>query len=143
VAVHARAARPDGEPVAMPHPVAWHQLHTKDVDRAWAVYSDLFGWAHTQTFDVADPEGGHRLFAWGASGPIAGSMANTARWPGVHPHWLFYFPIADLDTALAKVQARGGVVVQRPAVLPNGYRLAPCDDPQGAAFGLLQAPARI
>jgi hypothetical protein len=27
------------------------------------------------------------MFAW--DGEIVGSMANTARWPGVHVHWLF------------------------------------------------------
>ncbi|HXK20963.1 MAG TPA: VOC family protein, partial [Polyangiaceae bacterium] len=32
--------------------VAWHQLHTRDVERSWSVYSGLFGWKHTQTVDV-------------------------------------------------------------------------------------------
>jgi predicted enzyme related to lactoylglutathione lyase len=117
-------------------PVAWHQLHTRDLDRSWALYSELFGWTHTETLDVADPEGGHRMFAWDASGSSVGSMANTARWPGVHPHWLFHFRVADLDAALAKVRERGGKATA-PIALPNGDRLAACEDPQGAAFGLI------
>jgi predicted enzyme related to lactoylglutathione lyase len=123
-------------------PVAWHHLHTKDLDRAWAQYTELFGWAATDTFDAADLVGGYRMFAWDGSGGSAGSMANTARWPGVHPHWQFYFRVADLEASLAKVQALGGLVVRPPARLPNGDLLVPCDDPQGAAFGLFQSSAR-
>jgi predicted enzyme related to lactoylglutathione lyase len=122
-------------------PIAWHQLHTRDADRAWAEYSELFGWTHTETFDVADPAGGHRMFAWEGSSKSVGSMANTARWPGVHAHWLFYFPVGDLEAAVAKVKAHGGRVLTSPAELPNGARLAPCEDPQGAAFGLHHSPA--
>jgi uncharacterized protein len=118
-------------------PVAWHQLHARDVARAWTFYSDLFGWSHTETADMPDLEGGHRIFAWEDGGRPVGSMANTARWPGVHVHWLFYFSVADLDDAVAKVRANGGNA-QEAVVLPNGSRIAPCEDPQGAAFGLLQ-----
>lgn len=119
--------------------VAWHQLHTRDADAAWALYSELFGWKHTESFDAPDLIGGHRMFAWpGAITTSIGSMANTGRWPGIHPHWLFYFQVPDLDAALARAQASGGRPASRPAVLPNGSRLVPCDDPQGAAFGLYE-----
>jgi predicted enzyme related to lactoylglutathione lyase len=120
-------------------PVAWHHLHTNDLDRVWAVYSELFGWRQTGALDVADPVGGYRMFSWDDSSRSLGSMANTARWPGVHAHWLFYFPVADLEAALTTVHARGGRAAGQRAVLPDGTRLAPCEDAQGAAFGLLQA----
>jgi predicted enzyme related to lactoylglutathione lyase len=123
-------------------PVAWHQLHTRDVERAWAIYEELFGWTHTKTTEVADLEGGFRLFAWAGSNESVGMMGNTARWPGVHSHWLFYFPVRDLDGALAKVPANGGRVVAPAAALANGDRLAPCEDAQGAAFGLYEAAPR-
>jgi predicted enzyme related to lactoylglutathione lyase len=55
----------------------------------------------------------------------------------VHVHWLFYFSVANLDDAIAKVRANGGNP-QSAVVLPNGDRIARCEDPQGAAFGLLQ-----
>ena len=82
------------------------------------------------------------MFAWDDSGKSVGGMANTARAPEVHAHWLYCFPVADLDGALAKVSAKGGRALT-PAVLPNGDRIAPCDDPQGAAFGLLQLAPRV
>jgi predicted enzyme related to lactoylglutathione lyase len=136
VAVRASTEKPRGAPVA------WHQLHTRDLDRAWAAYSELFGWTHTETLDVADVGGRLRMFAWDDSGKSVGGMANTARAPEVHAHWLYFFPVADLDGRVAKVRAKGGRVGKL-AVLPNGDRIAPCGDPQGAAFGLLQSVSRV
>lgn len=120
-------------------PVAWHQLHTRDAHAAWALHSELFGWTHTESFGAPDLVGDHRMFAWTGTRISVGSMANTARWPGVHAHWMFYFRVPDLDAALARAQASGARPVSRPMVLPNGDRLAPCDDPQGAAFGFYEA----
>lgn len=118
------------------HPVRWHQLHTRDVERAWAGYSELFGWAHRQTLDAPDLVGGHRLFAWSEGGEPVGSMGNTARWPGVHPHWLFHLPVDDIEASVARVRALGGTATD-PIALPSGLSLSACEDPQGAAFGLV------
>jgi predicted enzyme related to lactoylglutathione lyase len=118
-------------------PVVWHQLHTRDVEGAWALYHELFGWAHKQTLDVPEPVGGYRLFAWNEAGVPVGGMGNTARSPGVHTHWEFFLPVVDIDEAAARVRALGGKAME-PFVLPDGMRLVACDDPQGAAFGLAQ-----
>jgi len=119
-------------------PVAWHHLHTADLERTWEVYAELVGWQNKGTFAFADVEGGFRNFAWEASGGKVGTVANTARLPGVHPHWLYYFRVPDLDATLALVREKGGKTLE-PVALPNGDRLAACDDPQGAAFGLIEA----
>lgn len=125
-------------PTAAQGPVAWHQLHAKDAERAAEVYSKLFGWAQVQTLNVADPEGGHRLFAFSENNDPVGSIANTARWPGVHTHWLFYFPVLGIDAAVARVRSLGGTA-RDPILFPDGRRrLAACEDPQGAAFGLVE-----
>ena len=137
VAVRASTGRPRGAPVA------WHHLHTRDLDRAWTEYRELFGWEHTETLAVDDPVGGYRMFAWEVGGKTVGSMANTARWPRVHTHWLFYFSVPDIDAAMAAVRARGGqVLLESATVLPGGDRIAPCDDAQGVAFGLHQSAGR-
>jgi predicted enzyme related to lactoylglutathione lyase len=119
-------------------PVAWHHLHTRDRDGAWAMYSELFGWTHTETFDVADPVGGYWMFAWESPDASVGSMANTARAEGVHSHWLFYFSVPDIEGTMAKVRAHGGIAPVEATVLPHGDRIAACEDGQGAAFGLYQ-----
>jgi uncharacterized protein len=135
VAVRASTARPRRAPVA------WHQLHTRDLDRVWTAYSELFGWVQTETLEVPDPAGDCRMFAWEAGGKSVGSIANTARTVGVHAHWLFFFSVPDLEATMAKVRTHGGRAPAEAITLPNGDRLAPCEDAQGAAFGLHQ-PAR-
>ena len=117
--------------------IAWHQLHTRDAERAWAMYSELFGWVHTETLQLADPVGGHQLFAWRQGNESIGSIGNTARWAGVHPHWLFYVAVADIDAAVVRVRALGGTAMN-PILLAGGKYLSACEDPQGAAFGLIR-----
>lgn len=116
--------------------LGWHQLHVRDAAWAWAMYSGIFGWVNTETLDAPDLVGGHRLFAWRRGSEAVGSIANTARWPGVHTHWLFYFTVADIESAVARVRASGGTAMH-PLSLP-GKRLSACEDPQRAAFGLIQ-----
>ncbi|MDB4933367.1 MAG: hypothetical protein JWP87_339 [Labilithrix sp.] len=115
----------------------WHQLHTRDRARGWELYGERFGWTKTAIDDAPSVEDGHLSFAYAGSREAVGSMASTARLPGVHTHWLYYFRVPDLDDAALAVKANGGVVAAV-ATLPNGHRIAPCDDPQGAAFGLMQ-----
>lgn len=131
VGVRARPA------VVIDAPVSWHQLHSRDAAASWALYRDLFGWAHKQTIDLPEPDGGYRLFAWDEASAPVGALGNTARWPGVHPHWLYHFTVADIDAAAARVRALGGTAME-PVALPGGMRLVACEDPQGAAFGLAQ-----
>lgn len=132
IGVRARAASVGGAA-----PVVWHQLHTSDMERSWSLYSELFGWSHARTLDVPNPVGGFRSFAWRDGGAIVGAMGNTARWPGVHPHWLFCLPVPDVDDAASQVRAHGGTAME-PVASPD-MRIVACEDPQGAAFGLAQS----
>lgn len=118
-----------------PSPVAWHQLHTTDRERAWAAYAEAFGWARRETWQAGGDVGENVTFAWDATGPAVGSMADTARNPGTHTHWLFFFEVPDVDAAVARVGTHGGeTMIARQ--LPNGARVAVCHDPQRAEFGL-------
>ncbi|HSY38440.1 MAG TPA: VOC family protein [Polyangia bacterium] len=114
--------------------VVWHSLNTADLARATASYCTLLGWQLTEALDLG-PHGRHHQFAWSRGGASVGAMAEIKGRPGVHPHWLFHFRVAALGPALAKVRAAGGLVLD-PVTLPNGTRIAVCDDPQGAAFAL-------
>jgi hypothetical protein len=120
-------------------PVVWHHLHTRDLERSWAAYSEIFGWTRTGALAAPDLDGGYRLFGWGEAGESVGTIANTALAPGVQPHWLFYFSVADIDAAMAEARAMGGRAPAGATVLANGHRIAPCQDGQGAAFGLYQS----
>jgi predicted enzyme related to lactoylglutathione lyase len=115
-----------------PARICWQSLSTADLERSKATYTELFGWALTETITVDGVV--LQNFAWGRGQPSVGSMAAIAGRPGVHPHWLFHFAVDELDSALAKVRAAGGVVIGPVAV--SSRRVAVCDDPQGAAFAL-------
>jgi uncharacterized protein len=119
-------------------PIAWHQLHTGDAERAWRLYSELFGWASKGTIELPEPIGSQRLFGWSETGKPVGAMGNTARQPGVHTHWLFHFPVADVEVTAAAVCALGGKALE-PIRLADGTCFAGCEDPQGAAFGLVRS----
>jgi predicted enzyme related to lactoylglutathione lyase len=117
--------------------VAWHMLHVVNETDAFPVYTEIFGWtpAGARAFGEGQRE---QMFAWDADAAPAGSVANTAASPGVHPHWMFFFACDSLDESLRTVRELGGLtlpVVER----PDGSRLAACEDPQRAAFGLYQA----
>jgi predicted enzyme related to lactoylglutathione lyase len=116
--------------------VVWHLLSTNDLARATSNYSELFGWALTGPIDLGT-EGTFQQFAWQSPGQSVGALSDIAARPGVHPHWLFFFEVDALESAMSATRAAGGVVLA-PITLPSGVRVCACDDPQGAAFGLLE-----
>ncbi|WP_370645436.1 VOC family protein [Corallococcus sp. EGB] len=69
---------------------------------------------------------------------VTGWATSTSRRPHIHQHWLFYFAVDDLDRSLAAVTEGGGLVANGTHVMPDGARVAVCEDPHRAAFGLRQ-----
>ena len=116
--------------------VVWHQLNTRDPAGASANYAALFGWSFTPAQELG-ALGQHQRFAFGAGEPDTGLFSDVEGRPEVHTHWLFFFEVRSLDDAVDRVRARGGAVVG-PIVLPDGVRVAVCDDAQGAAFGVIE-----
>ena len=125
------------ESPAAERPVTWHFLHTTDPDKALSFYCGLFGWAPKDRVDLGAERGSHRTFAWDAAGEPVGSATDLARLPHVHAQWLYCFPTEDIESRVELVRARGGVVAGI-SETPSGDRIAGCDDPQGAAFALIQ-----
>ncbi len=114
--------------------VVWHHLNTNDRARVERAYSTLFGWRLTRL--VHHPEHGElQRFAWPGSDVDVGTMVDVRGQVGRHAHWLFHMHVDDLDRAIATVRSENGIVLG-PFVLPDGERIAVCDDPQGAAFAL-------
>lgn len=117
--------------------VVWNQLNTRDRAAAADNYSTLFGWSFTAAQDLG-ALGQHQNFAFAAGEPHRGAFSDVEGRPEIHTHWLFLFAVRSLDDAVERVRSHGGAVVG-PIVLPNGARFAACDDPQGAAFGVIAA----
>ena len=93
-------------------PVALHVHHSGDRERAVAFYSEWFSSDDRQLF-------------------------VTAPSPQVHSQWLFFFRCFDFERSMERVRALGGLVLD-PAQTPDGDLVVACDDPQGAAFGLMR-----
>jgi predicted enzyme related to lactoylglutathione lyase len=54
-----------------------------------------------------------------------------------HPFWLYYFNVAGIDAAKAKIEHTGGKVINGPTEVPGGAWIIQCIDPQGAHFALV------
>ncbi|HET9832431.1 MAG TPA: hypothetical protein VFP91_12000 [Vicinamibacterales bacterium] len=121
--------------------VAWHLLHTRDEADSFSVYADLFGWTPLEMVELDPRNSRYQMFAWNTPTVAVGCTSDTARLPHVHPQWLFFFRTEHLDRSLAVVREMGGLTLAT-SQTANGDRVAPCDDPQGAAFALFQPRAR-
>lgn len=126
------------EPLLASKPdIAWHVLNTNGVTQARQNYKDLFAWQIEQEASSGF-HGDFYAFAWTKdSREQAGAMADLAGRPAVHPHWLYFFNVAALDSAVALIRETGGTAME-PVPGPAGARVSVCEDPQGAAFGLYQ-----
>lgn len=129
--------------VPRPGIIAWRNLNVADMEGAVALYTATFGWRAGEVRDLGEA-GHHRPFGWGDEAPEgehgSGSISDAARLPGIHTHWFFAFRVGDLETAVARVRARGGLAT-KPIRTDHGAWVVPCDDAQGAAFGLWMDPA--
>jgi uncharacterized protein len=118
--------------------VAWHVLHTRDGATAFTVYADLFGWTPIETHDLGPQRERHQTFGWDDSRVAVGCTTDSAQRPQVHAQWLFFFRTAAINRSLDTVRELGGLAFNAMET-PDGDLVAPCDDPQGAAFALFQS----
>ena len=114
-----------------PGHVGWHELLAADAVKAFAFYRTLFDWQAAAT--EKDQLDFYQPFA--VDGRTIGGIFNKLPRAPV-PFWLYYFNVADMDTATAAVMAGGGKVVHGPFELTPGHWIARCIDPQGAMFAL-------
>ncbi len=128
--------RPNIAPGAPGH-VGWHELYAVDGATAFDFYHDMFGWTKSEAIDMG-PMGTYQLFAAGGE-PCGGMMTRPAEAPG--PCWGYYFNVATINAAVARVHDAGGKVRHGPMQVPGGMWVAQCSDPQGAAFGMVASVA--
>lgn len=111
----------------------WHVLRAQGAAAAAALYADALGWRLGEHVALRPGESYRRL-AFGHDESSFGVVGEVGA--GVHPQWLFFFGVASIEVATERVRALGGVVVDE-ADSPEGVRYVVCEDPQGAAFGLV------
>ena len=115
-----------------PGRVGWHELFAADWEKAFAFYSEIFGWqkagAETSETDIYHP--------FSAGGQTIGGMFTKSPDDPL-PFWLFYFNVEDIDAAVERVRVGGGQTSGGALELPGGSSgVARCIDPQGATFAL-------
>ncbi len=110
----------------------WHVLRTRDHKLAAETYARLFGWALGERVELGP---GYRTFAWRPGAPSVGAVGALE--DGVHPQWLLFFGVASIEAAVAAARYGGGTALPIHR-LPDGRRCAVAEDPQGAAFGLVE-----
>jgi predicted enzyme related to lactoylglutathione lyase len=112
--------------------VCWAELHTDATDAAKRFYAEVFGWdAKAQPF----PGGEYTTFSRDGGEDFAG-MAGLMGAPA--PHWLIYIAVDDCDATVAKAKELGATVLAGPDDIPEVGRFAVLQDPEQAAFAVLQ-----
>jgi uncharacterized protein len=121
-----------------PGTIGWHELYTSDLEGGFEFYSKLFGWTKVSDMDMG-PMGAYRIFDQGDHKQMGdGGMMNKA------PHisvscWNFYFNVDSIDSAIERVIAGGGKVLNGPMEVPGGAWIINGQDPQGAMFCLVSS----
>lgn len=124
--------RPEG-PAAVGE-ASWHELITTDAEAAMTFYSQTFGWQPSEALDMG-PLGKYRMFNR-PHGMIGGMMNRPPQLANVPPNWQIYFRVADITSAVERITANGGTVLNGPMEVPGGDMVLNARDPQGAHFNL-------
>jgi predicted enzyme related to lactoylglutathione lyase len=120
---------------------SWHELMTTDYKRAFEFYSALFGWERIDEVDMG-PLG--MYFEYGQNGQMYGGMYNrTPEMGAMHPFWLPYFHVKDVQASTEAAKKAGGFVQQGPMEVPGGSWIVVMGDPQGAAFAMHAAKPSV
>jgi uncharacterized protein len=115
----------------------WLELVVRDIDKAGAFYSQLFGWNCVVDHSMGRP---YSLFSLDGR-PFAGMMAIEESWGAVPPHWLIYFAVEDIEGMAAKIQNLGGKAITPIMEIAKVGRFVTVADPQGAVFAFIQPNA--
>jgi uncharacterized protein len=118
----------------------WAELNARGVAAVLPFYEQVFGWTAKQ---VGTPERPYTEFQVDGHS-IAGATEMTPMVPPEVPsYWLVYFAVDDVDATHRTAVGSGATELVPPIDFPGG-RMSILQDPQGAAFGLMNfsgAPA--
>jgi predicted enzyme related to lactoylglutathione lyase len=113
---------------------SWHELMTTDAVAAMKFYTEVFGWQPSETMDMG-PMGQYHMFNR-PHGMIGGMMNKPPEMAQVPPNWQIYFLVPDIASAVERIKANGGRILNGPMEVPGGDWVLNAMDPQGAAFSL-------
>jgi uncharacterized protein len=112
--------------------VRWNEIATKNDESALEFYKARFGWEAVGSMPMGEMDDYHFL---ATSGVTIGALMRSPA--GQASRWIYYIGVDDIDTAMEKIKAGGGQVLDGPHEIPGGEYSLQARDPQGAAFGLV------
>jgi predicted enzyme related to lactoylglutathione lyase len=127
-----REQRPEAAPEL--GEASWHELLTTDAPAAMTFYNEVFGWEPTDAMDMGEM-GTYQMFNR-PHGMIGAVMKKPPEMANVPPIWQIYFLVPDIATAVERIEANGGQVLNGPMEVPGGDWIVNAMDPQGAGFSL-------
>ena len=113
---------------------SWHELMTTDAAAAMDFYREIFGWQPSETMDMGEM-GKYHMFNR-PHGMIGGMMNKGPEMANVPPYWQIYFLVPDITSAVERITANGGQILNGPMEVPGGDWVVNAVDPQGANFAL-------
>ena len=124
-----------------PGSLTWNELRSRDLERARAFYSKVFGWRLERMEGDVDYYVAYLDTKSGDDKSNGGAMNVPDGLPaGTPSHWAVYFAAEDCDAYAAKVPELGGQVVIPPMDMGPG-RFAGVADPTGGSFLISSFPA--
>ena len=114
----------------------WNELVAKDVEASKAFYKQVIGWDYEV---MPMPNGGSYSMAKvpGAEMPSGGMFQMPDEWGEMAPHWVAYICVESVDDAVAKAEAAGGKVLEKPFDVPGVGRIAVLADTDGVRIGVM------
>ncbi|MFG2820469.1 VOC family protein [Kitasatospora sp. NPDC048365] len=111
--------------------LTWNELHTNDVPGAASFYGEAFG------IEIEPVDGADSYWELRVGGRAVGGVTLLANDPtGTPPHWLTYFAVDDVDSAVDALVKREGLLLAAPFDMMAG-RMAVVADAQGAPFAMI------
>jgi predicted enzyme related to lactoylglutathione lyase len=123
------------EIVNEPGSMTWTDVRLTDVEAGKAFYSAVFGYTYQPVPGAPDDYGTIHV----GGDPVGGLGGMMGAPEGTPSHWVTYFSVADVDTAVAAAEAGGATVLMPAEDTPFG-RMSILTDPFGATFALHMAP---
>jgi predicted enzyme related to lactoylglutathione lyase len=118
----------------MANPFVHVELQTKDLAKAKAFYSALFGW---KLEDVPMPGGSGTYTMIGVGEGTGGGMFNNPD-PNVPPFWLAYVGVDDVVATTKRAKELGAAVMQDVMQVGDFGKMSVLRDPTGAHIALWQ-----
>jgi len=117
----------------MANPFVHIELHTGDLAKAKAFYSQLFDW---ELQDLPMPGGGGTYTMINVGEGTGGGMMSDSAVP---PHWIAYVAVDDIAAATEKARSLGATICENVMEVGEYGWMSVLTDPTGATFALWKA----